>query len=98
MDYLRHCIDILTKASHTLRTEFGVKSLRVFGSVARGENSEAGDVDIFVEMPPKALKLVALKNYLQDILGRSVDVVRSRSTLDPFLLNEIDRDGITIFA
>ena len=98
MDDLQHCIDILTKASQTLRIEYGVKSLRVFGSVARGEDSEVSDVDLFVDMPPKAMKMVALKHYLQNLLGRGVDVVRSRSTLDPFLLNEINRDGITIFT
>lgn len=98
MDYREHCIDTLTKASPTLRAEYGVKSLRVFGSVARGETKADSDVDLFVDMPPKALKMVALKYYLQDILGRGVDLVRSRSTLDPFFLSEIDRDGITIFA
>lgn len=98
MDYLQHCIHILTKASHTLRTEYGVRSLRVFGSVARGESKDSSDVDLFVDMPPKALKMVALQYYLQGILGRGVDLVRARSTLDPFLLSEIDRDGITIFA
>ena len=98
MDYRRHCIDVLTKASNTLRAEYGVKSLCVFGSVARGEDKADSDVDLFVDMPPKALKMVALKYYLQDILGRGVDLIRSRSTLDPFLLNEIDKDGITIFA
>ncbi len=72
--------------------------MRLFGSVARGENGDSSDVDLFVDMPPKALKIIALKLYLQDILTRSVDIVRYRSTLDPFLLKEIDKDGITIFA
>ena len=98
MDFRRHCIDILTEVSHTLRTEYGVKSLRVFGSVARGEDKDSSDVDLFVDMPPKALRMVALKNYLQNILGRSVDLVRSHAALDPFLLSEINKDGITIFA
>ncbi len=98
MDYRKHCIDTLTKASDKLRTEYGVKSLCVFGSVARGEDKSSSDVDLFVDMPPKALKMVALKLYLQNILGRSVDIVRSRTNLDPFLLSEINKDGITIFA
>ncbi|MDE6353246.1 MAG: nucleotidyltransferase domain-containing protein [Muribaculaceae bacterium] len=85
-------------ASHTLRTEYGVKSLRLFGSVARGESKDVSDVDLFVDMPPKALKMVALQQYLQNILGRGVDLVRSRPNLDPFLVREIDRDGITIFG
>ncbi|MDE7386444.1 MAG: nucleotidyltransferase domain-containing protein [Muribaculaceae bacterium] len=98
MDYRQHCIETLTKVSDKLRTEYGVKSLRVFGSVARGEYVDSSDVDLFVDMPPKALKIVSLKSYLEGILGRGVDLIRSRSTLDPFLLSEIDKDGITIFA
>lgn len=98
MDYRQQCIDILTRTSGILRTEYGVKSLRIFGSVARGEDGESSDVDLFVDMPPKAMKMVALKHYLQEILGRSVDIVRSRATLDPFLMREINKDGITIFA
>ncbi|MDE6715348.1 MAG: nucleotidyltransferase domain-containing protein [Muribaculaceae bacterium] len=98
MNYRQYCIETLIKASETLRTEYGVKSLCVLGSVARGDDREGSDVDLLVDMPPKALKIVALKYYLQNILGRGVDVIRSRSNLDPFLLSEINRDGITIFA
>lgn len=98
MEYRQLCIDILTNAAARLRREYGVKSLRVFGSVARGEARPSSDVDLLVDMPPKALQMVALKQYLQDLLGRGVDLVRSRSTLDPFLQSEINKDGITIFA
>ncbi len=98
MEYRDFCINVLTKASEKLRDEYGVKSLRVFGSVARGEAMAHSDVDLFVDMPPKALRMVALKQYLQEILGRGVDLVRSRSSLDPFLLKEIEKDGITIFT
>ena len=98
MSSLKHFIDILTNAADKLRTEYGVRSLRVFGSVARGEDDSNSDVDLFVDMPPKALKMVALKHYLQDILGRGVDLIRFRSSLDPFLLSEINKDGITIFT
>lgn len=98
MDYRQHCIDILINTSAKLRTEYGVRSLCVFGSVARGEDKSDSDVDLFVDMPPKALKMVALKHYLQDILGRRVDLIRSRVTLDPFLLKQIEKDGITIFT
>ena len=94
----QQCIELLTNATPFIRSEFGVRTMRMFGSMARGEEHEDSDVDIFVEMPPKALKVVGLKQYLQELLGRAVDVVRSHSHLDPFLTNEIKRDGITIFA
>lgn len=92
------CIELLTEATPYIRSEFGVKSMKMFGSMARGEEREGSDVDIFVDMPPKAFKVVSLKQYLQGLLGRAVDIVRFHSHLDPFLTNEINRDGITIFA
>lgn len=94
----QQCIELLTQATPYIRSKFGVKTMRMFGSVARGEEHDDSDVDIFVEMPPKALKIVGLKQYLQELLGRAVDVVRNHSQLDPFLTNEINRDGITIFS
>lgn len=90
-------IELLTEATPYIRSEFGVKSLSIFGSVARGEERTDSDVDIFVEMPPKAFKVVALKQYLQELLGKAVDLVRCHAHLDPFLSNEIIKDGVTIF-
>ena len=80
-----------------LKSEFGVKSLLLFGSMARGDNRTDSDVDVCVDMPPKAFKVVGLKLYLQELLGAAVDVVRLNSRLDSFLINEIRRDGITVF-
>lgn len=94
----QQCIELLTQAIPYIRSEFGVRSMQIFGSMARGEEHDGSDVDIFVDMPPKAFKVVRLKQYLQGLLGRAVDVVRNHSHLDPFLTNEINRDGITIFA
>lgn len=98
MSRKRIYIDLLTKASPYIRSMYGVRSLILFGSVARGEDLNDSDVDLFVDMPPKALNIVALKQYLQNLLGRSVDIVRKHAQLDPYLADEINRDGIRIFA
>lgn len=94
----QECIDRLTQAAPYIRKEFGVESMYLFGSMARGDNNPSSDADICVEMPPKAFNVIALKNFLQDLLGMAVDLVRRNSRLDAFLINEIDRDGIKIFA
>ena len=94
----QQCIELLTQATPYIRSEFGVRSMQIFGSMARGEEHDGSDVDIFVDMPPKAFKVVGLKQYLQELLGRAVDVVRNHPHLDPFRTTEINRDGITIFA
>lgn len=89
-------ISLLKEAIPYIRKEFGVKQLMLFGSVARNEDKEDSDIDIFVDMPPKAFKFVELQYFLQELLGNAVDLVRNHSHLDPFLSNEIKRDGIAI--
>lgn len=94
----QQCISRLKAASTYLKDEFGVRSLRLFGSMARGDNHEGSDVDLCVDMPPKAFKVIGLKLYLQELLGTDVDLVRLSPQLDNFLTNEINRDGINIFS
>jgi len=55
----------------------GVKSLAVFGSVARGDAGPGSDVDLLAEFerPFGLFKFVEVKAYLEIILGRSVDLV-----------------------
>ncbi|MDE6542824.1 MAG: nucleotidyltransferase domain-containing protein [Muribaculaceae bacterium] len=91
------CFNKLHAVAPILRNEFGVNSLCIFGSIARGDYSTDSDIDVFVDMPPKAMQLLSLKNYLQDLLGMAVDIVRKHPNLDPFLLRLISRDGVYIF-
>jgi predicted nucleotidyltransferase len=68
-------IQILTRNQDALR-EFGVKSLSLFGSVARGEASEGSDVDFLVEFdrPTGFFGLIRLQHFLEDLLRRPVDL------------------------
>ncbi len=55
---------------------FGVRSLGLFGSVARGENSSASDLDMLVEFDHKSFDAyMDLKAYLEDLFGCPVDLV-----------------------
>lgn len=57
----------------------GASKVRVFGSVARGEDADGSDVDFLVDFKPGAtlLDLADLKDEFEAILGRSVDVLSS---------------------
>lgn len=90
-------ISKLKEAEPYLRETYEVKSMQMFGSMARGTNTPDSDVDLFVDMPPKMSYLVRLGNYLEELLGKSVDLVLPSNSPNAFLLNEIKRDGITIF-
>jgi hypothetical protein len=60
-----------------LASRHRIRSLRVFGSFARGEAQPASDVDFLAELGPGAtlIDLGSLQMDLQDLLGRKVDVV-----------------------
>lgn len=89
-------IDIINRNSPILRQEFGIRSLCIFGSVARNEQNANSDVDICVDMDARMFLLVRLNRFLESILGTSVDVVRLRKNLNPLLKSEIERDGVYV--
>ena len=63
--------------------EAGAQNPRVFGSVARGEDTPDSDIDILVRVDPaRAWDFVDLPNRLSRLLGTSVDVV-SEGGIEP---------------
>lgn len=65
-------------AAHRAALEaHGVKTLALFGSVARHEAGPESDVDILVEFerPVGLFEFIEVKEYLEDVLGRPVDLV-----------------------
>jgi len=89
-------IKLIENQEDELRKNFGIRSLRLFGSVSRDEQIEGSDVDVCVEMEPQAYLMVRLKRFLERLLGCSVDVVRMHKHMNPYLLQEINRDGIYV--
>jgi uncharacterized protein len=75
----------------------GVDGLRVFGSVARGEDDSTSDVDLLVDVPPDVslITLAQLEYELGEILGVAVDLAPSDS-LRPNVRIEAERDAITL--
>ena len=91
-------IDIIRKHATELREHFGITSMRLFGSVARGANREDSDVDLFVTMPPKLYNVILASQYLEELLGCSVDLIQDHKNLRPFFRQQIEKDGIDIFT
>ena len=67
----------LADCREELRERFGVESLTLFGSVARGDEGRESDVDILVEFasPPGFDGYMDLKFHLEELLGTPVDLV-----------------------
>jgi uncharacterized protein len=68
---------ILSTQKHSLCNRYQLTTLGIFGSYARGEQTEASDVDILVdyEVAPTFVDLVELRDYLSEIFDLKVDVV-----------------------
>ncbi|MBI5707925.1 MAG: nucleotidyltransferase family protein [Armatimonadetes bacterium] len=84
---------ILGKNKHRLDA-FGVKSLRLFGSFARGEDRQDSDVDVLVEFegPATFSGYMGLSDFLEDVLGRKVDLVTTKALREP-IRDEILREA-----
>lgn len=70
--------------------EHGATNLRVFGSYARGEAGPASDLDLLIDLEAgrDLLDLIGLKQDLEEIIGREVDVVTEKS-LSPHIRQQI---------
>lgn len=79
---------------------FGVKSLALFGSVVRDEARPQSDVDLLVEFKPGRpdglFEFVDLKNTLEGILGRPVDLITG-ANIKPRLKGRILGEAVRVF-
>src|SRR5215211_4720540 len=93
-DYM---LQILRQKNTELTKKFGVKSLSLFGSVAKNEATSASDVDLLVEFnrPVGYFGLFALQDYLEDLLGCPVDLGTPNS-LKPYLRERVMGDLIHV--
>jgi uncharacterized protein len=75
----------------------GVVSLGLFGSAARGDMAANSDIDVLVEFSGPATfdGYMDLKDYLQDLLGRPVDLV-TRKALRPALRARIAAEIVNV--
>lgn len=89
-------INIIKGHAEELQNRFGITSMLLFGSVARDEQREDSDVDLFVTMPPKFYNHVAAALFLEELLGCSVDLVQDHRNLRPFFRKQIESDGIPV--
>jgi uncharacterized protein len=70
-------LELLTAQSSKLKAKYSLKSLAVFGSMARGDDQEESDVDVLVTFEGKTTfdNFMGLKLHLEDLFGRRVDLL-----------------------
>jgi uncharacterized protein len=88
----RHRTEILD-----LARRHGAGNVRVFGSIARGDDQATSDLDLLVTLGEgrSLLDLIGLKQEIEDLVERSVDIVTERS-LSPYLRESVLADCVPL--
>ncbi|VVB90954.1 Nucleotidyltransferase domain protein [uncultured archaeon] len=95
---MRHKGQILTLLKQQLpylKQNFKVKSIGIFGSYAREEQTEKSDIDLLVEfeVPVGFFKFIELEDYLSEKLGVKVDLV-TPDALKPLIKPQIMEEAV----
>ena len=90
-------IAALSKLLPTLRRDFGVRRIALFGSTARGLARAESDLDLLVEFAdgPTFDSFLGLKFFLEDNLGRKVDLV-TPDALKPRMRAAVEREAVDV--
>lgn len=93
---MRTTTDFLSKLQQFKQlysSEYGIERIGIFGSVARGEQTENSDLDIYYEGKSLGLKsLVEFPEKLEKFFGMPVDLVRKHNNLRPAFMKQIMQD------
>lgn len=84
----------------TLRDEFAVTSIGLFGSLARGDADASSDVDIFVTFGPDDrstyFTLARIAGIIEAAIGREIDLVADHPGLRPAFREQLERDFVRV--
>ena len=92
-----YVLELLRKYKISNHDKYGIEAIGLFGSVARDEATEESDVDICIRTKtPDMFMLVHIKDELQTIFHKSIDIVRVRDKMNPYLKSRIDKEAIYV--
>lgn len=76
---------------------YGIETLGLFGSAARGEQQEDSDIDVCVKLKKADFfKRMSIQEDLESIFSRKVDVVSLGAIMRPFFKKTLERDTIFV--
>jgi predicted nucleotidyltransferase len=86
---------ILAEYKEEIRQKYGVRVVGIFGSYARGEQKEASDVDILVEIErPIGFKFFGLWDEIENLLGVKVDILTTNAVKQKKMLWESIKEDL----
>ena len=90
-------LELLRQFKPTAMSKYGMTELGIFGSVARGEQTEESDVDIYYDGEvPSLLTLDLIQTDLEKLLDNKIDLIRIRKGMNSLLRKRIKKEGIHV--
>lgn len=77
--------------------QYGIQSLGLFGSVARGDDRENSDDDIVVKIDhPNLITLSRIRMEIEEIIHKHVDIVQYKERMNKLLKQRIDSEAVYV--
>ncbi|MFW5751862.1 MAG: nucleotidyltransferase family protein [bacterium] len=77
--------------------KYGILELGLFGSYSRGEANEESDIDIVINTTePDIFNIVHIREELENILSKGVDIIRKRKNMNPYLKKRIENETVYV--
>ena len=92
-----YILNLLKQYKKNNHDKYGIENIGIFGSVARDEATDLSDIDICIKTKtPDMFMLVHIKEELQNLFHKSVDIVRLRERMNPYLKKRIEKEAIYV--
>ncbi len=93
----KEILDVLHHFKNNNQSRYKILQLGLFGSVARESFNQASDVDVVVKLEKQDLwNIIGIKQDLEELLAKPVDVVSYQSYMNSFLRKRIDQEAIYV--
>ena len=91
-------LEILKKYKNENANKYGINNIGLFGSVSKDEGKNESDIDIIIETAePDLFILVNIKDEFEILLHKTIDIVRKREKMNPYLKKHIEKDAIYVW-
>ena len=87
-------VGILKKYKKKIKNDYAVEKIGIFGSFAKGNQTESSDIDILVEFKdPTYDNFIDLAFYLEKLYGKKIDLITVKG-LSPYILPFVEKEVI----
>lgn len=87
-------LNLLSDYKTIAKSQYGLTSIGIFGSVARGQQTDDSDVDVCYESQPLSLLTIDLiQSDLERLFGCPVDMVKIRENMNSLLKQRIQKEA-----